>query len=579
MASASCSRVARVVPSAARTGLSSAAVVRWQRGRCGFVKVQAVHISAVHEQRPAAAFSRCSHLHVAPQRSILLTRRAYLDSVDRAVAVQSMTEPMEVLDFMDKHSDSDTRTHEVALRSLGRLAARSRYQEVVGDARFHALLSNLASRLDDCDARMLSMIADASARYRTSTPELSALTQRLAEVAIKRKDDFNPRNLATVAIALSIRGVRDESTIEFIRSEAIQLMDDLEPSHCVMLLEAFRRWGISKGQIVDKIIERMSDEVDRFTAHDLVDALAVISRLGLARAFLLRQLCELAFNSLNQFDPRQLARMANSLAKLRFISNEDIDRLADAIRPDLEQLAASQVSELLFALAMVDARHQSDLARVLIAQFMASPGGVSAMSSSSLIDFAWSLAALDLIAKFEAEFKAVLEEIFGNRSPPQNRVPLMKLFDVMCALQLAYTDLGVAVPAAWKAACDDADRFEMDRLDTSQLHNEIVKRFDNLRGAANGMKWQLRMQRNQSCGPYRVDMLDEETQTALDLEIINWPTSRHLKHRLLESQGYRMLRLQYWDWRSARTEADQNLFLEREVTRLFEAHPLAALDS
>jgi len=510
---------------------------------------------------------------------MLLTRRAYVDSVDRAVTVQSMTEPMEVLDFMEKHSDSDTRTHEIALRSLGRLAARSQYQEVVSDARFHALLSNLASRLDDCDARMLSMIADASARFRSSTPELSDLTQRLAEVVTKREDAFNPRNLATVAIALSIRGVRDPGTIEFIGSQAIKLMDDLEPPHCVMLLEAFRRWGKSKGQLVDRIVERMSDEVDRFTSHDLVDALAVISRLGLARAFLLRQLCELAFKSLGEFDPRQLARMANSLAKLRFISHENIDKLADAIRPDVKQLAATQVSELLFALAMVDARHQSDLARVLVAQFMASPGGVSTMSSSSLIDFTWSLVALDLVIEFEAEFKAVIDEIFGNRSPPQNRIPLMKLFDVMCALQLGYKDLAVAVPAAWKAACDDADRFEMDRLDTSQLHNEIVMRFDSLRGAANGMKWQLRMQRNQPCGPYRVDMLDEETQTALDLEIINWPTSRHLKHRLLESQGYRVLRLDYWDWRSARTEKDQNLFLEREVTRLFESHPLVALDS
>lgn len=510
---------------------------------------------------------------------MLLTRRTYLDSVDCVVTVQSMTDPMQVLEFMDKHSDSDTRTHEVALRLLGRLAARARYQEVVGDARFHALLSSLASRLEDCDARMLSMIADASARFRTSTPELSDLTQRLAEVVSKRANDFNPRNLATVAIALSIRGVRDPSTIDFVRNEAIKLMDDLEPSHCVMLLEAFRRWGISKGQLVDRIVERMSDEVDRFSEHDLVDALAVISRLGLARAFLLRQLCELAFNNLSAFDARQLARMANSLSKLRFISHSDIDKLADAIKPSLNQLAASQVSELLFALAMVDARHQLDLARVLVAQFMGSAGGVSSMSSSSLIDFAWSLAALDLVVEFEADFKEVLNEIFGNRSPPQNRVPLMKLFDVMCALQLGYKDLGIAVPAAWKAACDDADRFEMDRLDSSQLHNEIVMRFDNLRGAANGMKWQLRMQRNQSCGPYRVDMLDEETQTALDLEIINWPTSRHLKHRLLENEGYRMLRLQYWDWRSARTEEDQNLFLEREVTRIFESHPLNALES
>eukprot|EP00425_Heterocapsa_triquetra_P018424 CAMPEP_0195128094 /NCGR_PEP_ID=MMETSP0448-20130528/138450_1 /TAXON_ID=66468 /ORGANISM="Heterocapsa triquestra, Strain CCMP 448" /LENGTH=49 /DNA_ID= /DNA_START= /DNA_END= /DNA_ORIENTATION= len=48
-------------------------------------------------------------------------------------------------------------------------------------------------------------------------------------------------------------------------------------------------------------------------------------------------------------------------------------------------------------------------------------------------------------------------------------------------------------------------------------------RFDHLRGTANGTRWQLRMQRNQQCGPYRVDMLDEDTKIALDVETISWP--------------------------------------------------------
>jgi hypothetical protein len=37
-----------------------------------------------------------------------------------------------------------------------------------------------------------------------------------------------------------------------------------------MLLEAFRRWGVFDRQLVDLLVERMSDEVDRFTTRDLV---------------------------------------------------------------------------------------------------------------------------------------------------------------------------------------------------------------------------------------------------------------------------------------------------------------------
>lgn len=41
-------------------------------------------------------------------------------------------------------------------------------------------------------------------------------------------------------------------------------------AHCITLLEAFRRWGVFDRQLVDLLVERMSDEVDRFTTRDLV---------------------------------------------------------------------------------------------------------------------------------------------------------------------------------------------------------------------------------------------------------------------------------------------------------------------
>lgn len=225
-------------------------------------------------------------------------------------------------------------------------------------------------------------------------------------------------------------------------------------------------------------------------------------------------------------------------------------------------------------LLVSDSRHQLDLVRTIAEQYMASSSG---KSLSSMVDFAWSICALGVADEFAADLKSILSTVF-QRQPPQNRIPLMKLFDVICALELESKALGISVPPTWKAACDDADRFEMDRLENSRLHNEIVMRFDHLRGTANGTRWQLRMQRNQPCGPYRVDMLDEETNIILDLEIISWPTSRLIKHRLLESLGFRTLRLGYWEWRRARTEEDQTAFLEREVAQLLEgSSPMASL--
>lgn len=495
------------------------------------------------------------------------TRCLYLDSVDRTTTVNSMEQPAEVLQFMAEHADSDTRTFEAALRKLSHVTNSDNYKSVTSDGRFHAILSSLANRLDDCDARTLAMIADASARFRSSTNELADLALRLAETIVRREDAFTPRHLAGVAYALAVRGTRDSQAIEFIRTEAMKLMNDLEPSHCSMLLEAFRRWGVFDRQLVDLIVERMCDEIDRFDSRDVVDTLGVISRLGLARGFLLRRLCTLSFEHLQQFTTPQLVKITYSLAKLRFLTHSDIDDLLDALTPDMHNLRGNQTSEVLFALGMTDARHQIDKVRDLITHYTDKSSPMSAKSLMSLADFAWSVCSLGMVDEFPDQFKAALEEVF-TRQPPQNRVPLVKLFDVVCVLELKYKALGIAVPQAWRAACDDADRLEMDKLEASRLHNEIVLRFDNLRGIAKGMKWHLRMQRNQQCGPYRVDMVDNDTKVALDVEIISWPTLRKMKHELLETLGYHPLRIEYWEWRRARTEQDQNTFLEREVSRV-----------
>lgn len=47
-----------------------------------------------------------------------------------------------------------------------------------------------------------------------------------------------------------------------------------------MLLEAFRRWGVFDRQLVDLLVERMSDEVDRFTTRDLAPGTIAWSKLS-----------------------------------------------------------------------------------------------------------------------------------------------------------------------------------------------------------------------------------------------------------------------------------------------------------
>jgi len=354
--------------------------------------------------------------------------------------------------------------------------------------------------------------------------------------------------------------------VEFIRNETVKLINELEPQHCAMLLESFRRWGVFDRQLVDLIVERLLDEIDRFNTRDVMEVLGVVSRLGLARGYLLRRLCNISFENLRQFTPREIVKISYSLAKLRFLGQSDVDDIVDALSPDLPELRNLEISELLFVLALTDARHHLDTARSLVVQYTA-PHRAGGKNLTSLTDFAWSICSLGIAEEFPEDLKHALDDVFG-RPPPQNRTPLVKLFDLICSLELEPCSAGITVPPAWRAACDDADRHEMDRLESSRLHNEVVMRFDSLRGGPKGAHWQLRMQRNRPCAPsaYRVDMIDEETKVVLDVEIVSWPTSRRMKHRHLKRLGYKPVLLQYWDWRRARSEEDQSTFLEREVS-------------
>jgi len=214
-------------------------------------------------------------------------------------------------------------------------------------------------------------------------------------------------------------------------------------------------------------------------------------------------------------------------------------------------------------------------ARVLVEEYVEGPRSGTFKTLMSLIDFAWSLVALELVTEFKNEFKGTLEKIF-EAQPPQNKVPLIKLFDVICSIQLEHKRLRIKIPKLWEAACKDAVAMEMDKFESSSLHSEVLMRLDEVSGVANGIHWQLQMQQNQKIGPFLVDMFDTNTGIALDIDIISWPVSRVMKHRMIENLGYKPLLLSYWEWRRNRSEDEQLSYLERHITNLLEAGNMLA---
>eukprot|EP00397_Hematodinium_sp_SG-2012_P043198 GEMP01047973.1.p1 GENE.GEMP01047973.1~~GEMP01047973.1.p1 ORF type:complete len:540 (+),score=110.74 GEMP01047973.1:61-1620(+) len=492
--------------------------------------------------------------------------RYYVDTRDRAVALKSMESPDEVLAFYSENADMSADTLEKTLRQLSK--KQRIVHHVVNDERFKHLLAQLTGRLADMDARSLAMIADATARFRENTLELHEFAMSVASACCTRPNAFSPRLLSTLALALSYSNVRDPVVSDFIRKEAMNTIMDAEPQHCILYLQAFRRWGIFDRELTDSIVERMQDEVDRFMSKDVVDALQVFGRLGVGRGFMLKRLSTLAFENLHQFTPKQNVEILYSLTKLRFLTMGNVDDIVDTLRPHLSELGIVQLADLVFALAFVNYRDE-DLIRLLSNQLMDGMQNDQITGMRPLVNCAWAICNYPLIWNDEEYVR--FAELFNNiveRSVPRSREYLSKMFEVFQAVDQEWGHCKLSVPASWRAACEEADRMEQTKTEISRLHSEILTRLDRASKAHVVLRTlNLELKSNIQLGKWNVDFGDERAKLAIDVETLSRVTSRDLKHRLMVDEGFKVVVLDYWQWRQCRTEEDQTLFVERKLEK------------
>jgi len=492
-----------------------------------------------------------------------------VDTTDRQVALRGMEKPDDVLAFYSENADMNLDTLETTLRQLAKKQRNS--ASVVRDDRFNHLLSQLTGRLADMDAKSLTMIADASARFRETTNELQEFATNVANACCGRPNAFSPRHLSTLALALSYRHIRDPEVSDFVRKEAINSIMDAEPNHCVLYLEAFRRWGIFDRELTDAIVERMQDEIDRFMSKDVVESIQVLARLGLGRGWLLKRLATLAFENLHQFTPKQNVAILSSLTKLRFLTMGNVDDIVETLLQDLDKLNAVQLSDLLFSLAFVNHANEDlikQLTRRLLDELQTTKGETPWLHP--VVNGAWAMCVYPQIWNEEETTRFM--ELFNNiveRPVPRNREWLNKMYEVFQAVDRDWTSCKLSIPASWRSACDESDRMEQNKTEISRLHAEILTRMDRAAKTQKMLRTlNLELKSNVEIAGWRADFGDEKMKLVIDVETINRVTSRDLKRRLMEQDGLKVVVLDYWQWRQCRTEEDQTLFVSRKLEKV-----------
>ena len=491
---------------------------------------------------------------IAPTK---LVRRFASRRLETKTIVRTFASPEEALSFFDSNTQLSVNQLEPILSQLSFIQHKANVpaEDLFSDDRFTRLILQISSDANELESPKLLRIAQAISSLslpRGGSAEITELARKVGELVCNRPNAYSPSDIAHLAFSLGSRGYADPVFVDFVRMEAMKMVQDFTPESGVMILEAFRRMNVFNRELVDNVVERLTDEVDRFRSKDIVNCVTVFSKLGLGRGFLLRRLSKLSFENLNLFSQSQLVRLLSGFARLRFITTAGTDALLNAIESNgISKLAPNLVTETLFASAMTNYKGESLVLDKLVDS---SVERVEILSLTSMVDFAWALCVLDDSGKYADILESVSKKIFAI-SPPSNKQILLKALEIVPCVD---ADL---VSAQWKSAMDDAEKMEMARFEGARLHSEMLALIESIKPS--GMiKEKLAVQRNATVnGMFRVDFFDEQQQIAIDIDTLSRPTTMGLKHRLLGEQGVATCCVGYWDIRKLKTFDDQQEFL------------------
>ena len=467
----------------------------------------------------------------------------------------------DALDFYKRNQHLSVAQLEPVLSQLAfiQAGAKSKTGEVLFvDERFLQLLLQVTSDMARSDSASLTRYAQAVSKLsvpRGGSVELNELARKIAEVSVQRVNAFSPNALSQLAFGLGSRGVSDPQFVDFIRMESLKMIQDFSPESAIMMLEAFRRMGVFNRELADNLVERLTDEVDRFTSRDISNCVSVMVKLGLGRGYLLRRLSRLSFENLDLFTTPQLVKLFSGYAKLRFITTAGVEEMLSTIDSrGLDELSPSQAAELVFATAMSGYTGESHTATKLVDIVSETPEEISI---TNLVDATWALCLMDN----QEALKPLVVRIFAI-PPPSNRQLLLKTLEISNALKIEFPKAAGKdlVSAQWWSAMEDAEKMEVNRFESSRLHSEILALIESIKPSGPLSK-KLAIQRAAQVGCYRCDFYDEAHKLIVDIDTLSRPTTLTLKHRHLAAQGFKVVSLGYWDVRRFKTLEEQQEWL------------------
>ncbi|SCL99448.1 RAP protein, putative [Plasmodium chabaudi adami] len=425
-------------------------------------------------------------------------------------------------------------------------------RKIVENEKFFNILEEIENRINIMNTRYLCNFSLRLVSISINNEEIKKLLTKISEHLLK-KINVSPRDLVGTCYALSLCNNMNEYFFEHIKKETIANIDAYTPTLLTQLLESMRLSQNLDVELTNLIVEKMCEEIDRFTTKDVTLALKTLSMAGIPRGFLIRRLCNLVFDNISHFHYSALVNIIYNLTKLKFTTANHIDVIYKNVEEHLYNCNVNTLSELLYTFYMNDINDENKIKKIFE---NINYNNFNTAKTAVIIDFIH--AATYYNSYIEKEKLLNLIDILFKRNVPKSLTLIAKIREPIYFLSENSTfkyDINNISPS-WLNAMNDFLRIDHEKL-------QALKTFHEVQNVLNSVapNFKLNFVPLQITNSYSVDFIENEKKIIIDLDTIVRHTSFQIKHKYFEDLGYKTAKIHFWKWRKCRSEKEQQNYL------------------
>ncbi|SOV10206.1 conserved Plasmodium protein, unknown function [Plasmodium sp. gorilla clade G2] len=457
----------------------------------------------------------------------------------------------DIIKFFEENKNMNIDKLYNLIKNLSRKRIEER-KKIVENEKFLNIIEEIENRISIMNTRYLCNFSLRLVSLSINNDDIKRILTKISEHVLK-KMNVNPRDLVGICYSLSLCNNMNEYFFEHIKKETISNIDAYTPTLLTQLLESMRLSQNLDVELTNLIVEKMCEEIDRFTTKDVTLALKTLSMAGIPRGFLIRRLCNLVFDNISHFHHTSLINIIYNLTKLKFTTTSHIDVIYKNVEENLENCNVTTLCELLYTFYMNEINEEYKINRIFenikYEQF-------NTTKTAILIDFIHAATYYNKYIEKEKLFSLI--DLLFKRTIPKSLTLIAKIREPIYFLSTHSNfkyDLNNISPS-WLNAMNDFLRIDHEKLQALKTFHEVQNVLNTV-----APNFKLNFIPLQIVESYSVDFIEHEKKIIIDLDTIVRHTSFQMKHQHFEQMGYKTAKVHFWKWRKCRSEKEQQNYL------------------